>query len=129
MMNLERFFWICLAGATGTGARYLIALWAAQRFGSAFPFGTLIVNLTGCFMIAAVMQAALTLSWPATFRSAITIGFLGGLTTYSSFNYETSRLFEEGATGAAAVNATITILGGFVAGWIGTVCTRQLLGR
>ena len=46
---MERFFWICLAGAAGTGARYLIALWAAQRFGSAFPYGTLIVNLIGCF--------------------------------------------------------------------------------
>jgi CrcB protein len=126
---MERFFWICLAGAAGTGARYLIALWAAQRFGSAFPYGTLIVNLVGCFIIAAVMHAALTLSWPATLRSAITIGFIGGLTTYSSFNYETTRLLEEGATGPAALNATLTILGAFVAGWIGTVCTRQLLGR
>ena len=77
---MERFLWICLAGAAGTGARYLIALWAAQRFGSAFPYGTLIVNLVGCFAIAAVMHAALFLSWSPTVRSAITIGFIGGLT-------------------------------------------------
>jgi hypothetical protein len=51
--GMERFFWICLAGAAGTGARYLIALWAAQRLGSAFPYGTLIVNVFGCFVIAA----------------------------------------------------------------------------
>ena len=63
---MERFLWICLAGAAGTGARYLIALWAAQRFGSSFPFGTLIVNLVGCFAIAAVMHAASTLSWSPT---------------------------------------------------------------
>jgi putative oxidoreductase len=56
---MERFFWICVAGAAGTGARYLVALWAAQRFGSAFPYGTLIVNLLGCFALAAVMHAAL----------------------------------------------------------------------
>jgi fluoride exporter len=49
---MERFLWICLAGAAGTGARYLIALWAAQRLGSAFPYGTLLVNLVGCFAIA-----------------------------------------------------------------------------
>lgn len=49
---MERLLWICLAGAIGTGARYLIALWAAQRLGSAFPHGTLIVNLIGCFAIA-----------------------------------------------------------------------------
>lgn len=52
---MERFFWICLVGAAGTGARYLVALWAAQRFGSAFPYGTLLVNLVGCFAIAALM--------------------------------------------------------------------------
>jgi CrcB protein len=126
---MERFIWICLAGAAGTGMRYLIALWAAQRFGSAFPFGTLIVNLGGCFAIAAVMHAALTLSWSPTLRSAITIGFIGGLTTYSSFNYETTRLMEEGATGAAIFNAIATILGALAAGWLGLLCARQLIGR
>jgi CrcB protein len=75
------------------------------------------------------MDAALLLSWSPTVRSAITIGFLGGLTTYSSFNYETSRLLEEGSLGLAALNATATIGGAFVAGWLGMVCARQLLGR
>ena len=115
---MERFLWICLAGAAGTGARYLVAVWAAHRLGSAFPYGTLIVNLAGCFAIAAVMHAALALSWSPTVRSAITIGFIGGLTTYSSFNYETSRLLEEGAIAAAALNAVTTIVGAFAAGWL-----------
>jgi fluoride exporter len=126
---MERFIWICLAGAAGTGTRYLIALWAAQRFGSAFPFGTLIVNLVGCFATAGVMHAAVTLSWSPTLRSAITIGFIGGLTTYSSFNYETTHLMKEGASAAAVFNATATILGAFVAGWLGMLCARQLIGR
>jgi CrcB protein len=126
---MERFLWICLAGAAGTGTRYLVALWAAQRFGSTFPFGTLIVNLVGCFAFAAFMHAALTLSLSATIRSAITIGFIGGLTTYSSFNYETSRLLEEGATAAAVLNAAATILGAFAAGWMGMSSARLLLGR
>jgi len=126
---MERFLWICFAGAAGTGARYLIALWAAQRLGSAFPYGTLIVNLAGCFVLAAVMHAALTLSWPAMVRSAITIGFLGGFTTYSSFNYETTRLLEEGSTAEAMLNASATILGAFVAGWLGLLSARLLLGR
>jgi CrcB protein len=126
---MQRFFWICLAGAAGTGARYLVALWAAQRLDSAFPYGTLIVNLAGCFAIAAVMHAALALSWSPTIRSAITIGFIGGLTTYSSFNYETTRLLEEGAVGAAALNAVVTLLGAFFAGWLGLLCAKQLLGE
>jgi fluoride exporter len=126
---MERFLWICLAGAIGTGARYLIALWAAQRLGSVFPHGTLIVNLIGCFAIAALMHAALTLGWPATTRAAVTIGFIGGLTTYSSFNYETMRLFEEGALATAAANVAVTLVGGFAAGWLGLIAARELLGR
>jgi fluoride exporter len=126
---MERFLWICLAGAVGTGARYLIAIWAAQRLGSVFPYGTLFVNLIGCFAIAALMHAALTLGWSATARAAVTIGFIGGLTTYSSFNYETMRLFEEGALATAAVNLALTLLGGFTAGWFGVVMVREVLGR
>jgi CrcB protein len=127
--GMERFFWICLAGAAGTGARYLIAVWAAQRLDSAFPYGTLIVNLVGCFVIAALMHAALTLGWSPTVRSAVTIGFIGGLTTYSGFNYETMRLFEEGASATAAVNVALTILGGFAFGWLGLIAARGVLGR
>ena len=126
---MERFLWICLAGALGTGARYLIALWTAQRLGSAFPYGTLIVNFAGCFAIAALMQAALTLGWPATTRAAITIGFIGGLTTYSSFNYETMRLLEEGALLTAGANVALTLMGGFTAGWLGLIAAREVLGR
>jgi CrcB protein len=125
---MERLLWICLAGAAGTGARYLIALWAAQWLGSAFPYGTLVVNLVGCFVIAALMHAALTLGWSPTLRAAITIGFIGGLTTYSSFNYETMRLFEEGAPATAAINVALTLLGGLMAGWLGVVSAREVLG-
>ena len=126
---MERFLWICLAGAAGSGTRYLLALWAAQRLGSAFPYGTLIVNLIGCFGIAAVMHVALVLGWPATTRAAVTIGFIGGLTTYSSFNYETMRLLEQGAPATAAVNLALTLIGGFLAGSLGLVMAREILGR
>jgi fluoride exporter len=87
------------------------------------------VNLAGCFAIAAVMHAALILAWPATLRSAIAIGFIGGLTTYSSFNFETTRLIQDGAPTAAALNALLTLGGGFLAGWLGLVCARQALGQ
>jgi CrcB protein len=126
---MERLFWICLAGAAGTGTRYLIVLWAAQRFGSSFPYGTLIVNVTGCFLIALIMQAAMATSWSPTLRSALTIGYIGGLTTYSSFNYETTRLLQDGAPDVAAVNAIVTLVGCFAAGWLGLIASRQLLGQ
>jgi CrcB protein len=129
MAAMDRLLWICLGGAVGSGTRYLVALWAAQRFGSAFPYGTMIVNLGGCFVIAALMHAALSLGWSPTLRSALTVGFVGGLTTYSSFNYETMRLIEEGALAAAFVNLAITLAGGFTAGWLGLLSARALIGR
>ena len=126
---MDRFFWICFAGAAGAGTRYLIALWAAQRFDSVFPYGTLIVNLLGCFSIAALMHASLALGWSPNVRAALTVGFIGGLTTYSSFNYETMRLFEEGAASSAMVNVAFTMLGGLTAGWLGLLAAREVIGR
>jgi CrcB protein len=75
------------------------------------------------------MHLALVNGWPATVRVAVTIGFLGGFTTYSSFNYETMRLMEEGAAATALANVLLTLLGGFGAGWLGLLLARQLAGR
>jgi len=125
---MERFVWICVAGAAGTGARYLISAWAAARFGAAFPYGTLLVNLAGCYAIAAVIYAATVQAWPSTLRTTLTVGFLGGFTTYSSFNYETTRLIEEGAAGTALLNVGATLFGCLIAGWLGMMSARVLLG-
>ena len=126
---MERFLWICLGGAAGTGTRDLVAVWAAQRLGGAFPYGTLIVNLIGCFIIASAMHISVTLAWSPTVRAAITIGFVGGLTTYSSFNYETMRLVQEGAPVSALANLTATLVGGVLAGWAGLMTARALVGH
>ncbi len=74
-------------------------------------------------------DAALTLGWSPTVRAAVTIGFIGGLTTYSSFNYETVHLFEESAPTAAVLNLAVTMLGGLMAGWLGLTTAREVLGR
>ena len=121
--------WICLAGAAGTGARYLLTLWAVDRLGSAFPYGTLLVNLVGCFLISAVMQMAATLEWTAATRLTITTGFLGGFTTYSAFNHETMRLMQQGSGALAVANVAITMVGGLLSGWAGMLVGRLLVGR
>ena len=82
-------WWIMAAGAVGTGARYLVGVWAIERLGAAFPYGTLIVNLAGCFALGVVAHIATASAWSPQLRGAVAIGFLGGFTTYSSFNQET----------------------------------------
>ena len=126
---MERFLWICLAGALGTGVRYLVGLWAGQRLGTSFPYGTFIVNLTGCFLIAVVIQMALNMaSFSPTLRLALTTGFMGGLTTYSSFAYETTRLAQDGALGAAVLNFGLTTVACFIAVLVGLAVAQRLTG-
>ena len=106
---MGRFLLICLGGAIGTGCRYLTAIIAGQWFGTEFPYGTLIVNLVGAFIIGLVQQLgleALVISDDA--RLFLTTGVMGGLTTYSTFSYETVRLMESGAWSAAWVNVVVT---------------------
>jgi fluoride exporter len=126
---MNRFLLVCLAGAAGTAARYLLTLWTGRYFGSAFPYGTLIVNLAGCFAITALAHAGASLVWSPTLRTVLAVGFLGGLTTYSTFNYESTRLVQEGAFGTAAANVGLTVIGGFFAGWFGLLCARYWLGQ
>ena len=121
---MHRFLLICLAGAVGTGARYLLTLWSGRYFGSAFPIGTLVVNLAGCFAITALAHAGASLLWSPTLRTVLAVGFLGGLTTYSTFNFESTRLLQEGSFGTASANVVLTVVGGFVAGWCGLLCAR-----
>jgi CrcB protein len=124
---MERFLWVCLAGALGTGARYLVGSWAFSRFGHGFPLGTLIVNLVGCLLMGLVVELALRGSLAsADLRVILTTGFLGGLTTYSAFNQETARLFRDGTSAMALANVTVTVLGCLLAGWLGTLIAARV---
>ncbi|HVZ31418.1 MAG TPA: fluoride efflux transporter CrcB [Polyangiaceae bacterium] len=126
---MERLFWICLAGALGTGTRYGVSLWAAQRFGTSFPYGTLIVNVVGCFLIALILQSAMNLAnFPPNLRFALTTGFMGGLTTYSSFAYETTKLAMEGARGSALANFGVTTVACFLAVILGLAIAQVMTG-
>ena len=126
---MSRFLWICAAGALGTGARYLISGWALAVLGAGFPYGTLAVNVLGSFLIGLVMQVGLaTPLLSPTLRMTLTTGFIGGFTTYSTFNYETIRLVQDGAWKLAIGNVAITLATCFAAGLTGIALGRSLFG-
>lgn len=102
---------IALAGAIGALSRYGLSLAANRFINESFPFGTLIVNVLGCFLIGYIMHLGLTTDLiPATWRVALTVGLLGGLTTFSSFSYETVKFIEDGAWALAGGNIAANVL-------------------
>jgi fluoride exporter len=122
---MSRFFWICLGGAVGTGARYLVSGWALALLGPAFPFGTLAVNMTGSFLLGGIMHLALTTGLLApTLRLALTSGVLGGFTTYSTFNYETLEYLRGGAWAIGIANILLTVVACLAAG-VGGLAVAQ----
>jgi fluoride exporter len=104
-----RFVLICFGGAVGTGARYLLGGLVVRWLGPDFPYGTLLINVVGSFLIGIVQQVGLsTLLIPETLRLVLAIGVMGGFTTYSSFSYETMKLVETGSWGAATLYVVLT---------------------
>ncbi len=127
---MQNILWIGLGGAAGSIARYLLD-GAVSRLagGAAFPFGTLVVNIVGSFLMGAVMQFGLGAALVSpTLRIALTTGLLGGFTTYSTFNYETLELFREGAMGWAFANIGATVVLCLAAGFAGTMSVKSIWG-
>ncbi len=106
---MTRLLLICLGGAVGTGARYLLGGLVVRWVGADFPYGTLLINVLGSFLVGLVQQVGLsTLLIPDTLRVVLAIGVMGGFTTYSSFSYETLKLVEAGSWVGAAVYVALT---------------------
>jgi fluoride exporter len=104
---------IAIFGAAGTLARYGLQGVVQIRAGSTFPYGTLLVNLTGCFLLGLIGQFTLNrMVISPDWRVAIAVGFFGGYTTFSSFGWETAKMLEEGEwTWATAYVASSVIAG------------------
>jgi len=121
-MIAGRFLLVCIGGAIGTAARYLTALWIPTLLGASFPFATLMVNCLGSFLIAFIMQMGIT---SPDLRAMLTTGVMGGFTTYSTFNYETTEFLREGAWTLAAANIIGTVLVCLIAGFAGAALARR----
>jgi CrcB protein len=94
-----------------------------------FPFGTLVVNVVGSFLISAIMQVALATDLVSPeLRLVLTVGFLGGFTTFSSFSYETVKLLQDGAWLVAGLNIAANVFGCLAACFVGFAVSKWALG-
>ncbi|MGZ6124674.1 MAG: fluoride efflux transporter FluC, partial [Myxococcales bacterium] len=104
-------------------ARYLVAAAFAQRLGAGWPWGTLFINVSGCLLISLFLGAGAARIGESNLRYLLPIGFVGAYTTFSTYEYETLRLFELGRAGSALAYVAMSNLLGFgavlVGGWLG----------
>jgi len=118
---------IAVFGALGCLMRYLLSGWVHALFGRGFPYGTLAVNVLGAFLVGFVMELSLRSTLiTAELRTGLTIGFLGGLTTFSTFSYETFKLLEDGELLSAGVNALASVATCVLLTWLGIMAARSL---
>jgi CrcB protein len=110
-----KLFLIALLGAVGTLARYGLQGVVQIRMGSMFPYGTLLINLTGCFLLGLIGQLTLNrMLVSADVRLAIAVGFFGGYTTFSSFGWETAKMLEDGEWLRAATYVVASVFAGLL---------------
>jgi len=124
---MDRLLVVCLGGALGSAARYLLGGFVQRYAATMFPAGTVVVNVLGSFLMGLVMQlGADTRTISPLLRLALTTGFLGGFTTMSAFAFETMSLLEGNASRLAFANIAATVVACLAACWLGLATARSL---
>jgi fluoride exporter len=116
---MDRYACILLGAALGGVARYAAGAAIAERYGSQFPWGTLTVNMSGCFLIGLIMTVLQRTGAHSNWGFFLVTGLLGGYTTFSSFGWETYVLLRGGFLARALLNALASTTAGCLAAWCG----------
>lgn len=122
-----RAVWVGLAGFLGAVLRYWLDGVVSRLSGAGFPWGTLVVNVSGCFLVGLLTTVLTERLLPhPTVRIAVTVGFVGAYTTFSTFAYESLRQIQDGALGLATANIVGSVVIGVAAAWTGVVVGRAV---
>jgi CrcB protein len=118
---------IALFCAGGGLTRFYLSGWVYSQLGRASPYGTFAVNIIGAYLIGLIMEIGMRSTLiPDTLRLGLTVGFLGGLTTFSTFSYETFSLLEDGRFLTAFANISASVVVCLLFTWLGIVTVRTL---
>ena len=126
--DLNHLLLVTLGSAIGGGLRYMASIGIHRLLGRSFPYGTLTVNLLGCLLMGVLFTFLLEKvdGVGDQLRSLLLVGFLGGLTTFSSFSIEMLSLLSEGAMMRAFLNFIFNCIGCLCLAWVGVLIGRQL---
>ena len=120
--------WVALGSAVGGAARYGVGVLLQRHLASAFPIGTLAINLSGSFLLGLLLRYSLaTPAISAEVRALLTAGVCGGYTTFSTFSYETATLIEDGDYHRAAWYVALSVLSALGGTFLGFGVARQVL--
>jgi len=119
---------VLIGGGVGALARYIAATLITQRYGTTFPWGTFLINVSGSFAIGVLMTLFAERMAHPYWRLLLVVGFLGGYTTFSSFEYETLAAVEGGSRWIGLLNVVGSVVCGYAAVWLGTAVARRWHG-
>ena len=121
-----KYLLIVLGGGAGSLTRYLANTAIMTRFGGRFPLGTMLINVSGSFLIGLLMTLLTErLNLDAGWRLLLVVGFLGGYTTFSSFEWETFASVRDGGHWAGMLNVVLSVCLGYLAVWLGAMLARR----
>jgi CrcB protein len=122
---MPTILYIALGGVCGTLARYGTAQLMVRWLGERFAWGTLAVNLLGCFILGYIMQHSISApTFPRELKLALTVGFLGAFTTFSTFGYETFGFLQQRQPGLALANVAANVVLGLLLVWLGSLAAK-----
>ena len=117
-----RYILVLAGGAVGCLARFVVGTAIIARLGGRFPYGTVFINITGSFLIGFAMTFLTERSYLSpNWRFLIVVGFLGGYTTFSSFQWETLNLMKDGSRWLGFLNGFGSLMVGYAAVWLGAI--------
>jgi CrcB protein len=124
---MTKYLMVAIGGALGSVLRFWVGDYVSNRMGTRFPYGTFIINVTASFLVGLILTLlAERAHWSPNWRYFIPIGFIGGYSTFSTFEYETFRTFQDGEVLMAGLNIVLSVIVGFVSVWLGAITGRTI---